>query len=257
MADLKLPPASLSLSHPPQNEGGKGGISMMEQTHAGEGHDDAVLVALFDDQIITDGAAGLGDVFDTGGHATLDRVSEGEECVAAQSDGITAVQPCPLLFRSQRLGTLGEIILPDTLGADILFVAIDVAVDDIVTTGTTQIGTEGQGKGLGMLTQEPGIGLAAGKTDAMHSGLLTGAHADGLTIVGKANRVALGVFQGDQGDDQIQLGAVGQLLVGGDDVLQQMLADLEIVAALLEGDAENLLALLGIGNVVGSILTTL
>ena len=58
---------------------------MMEQTHAGEGHDDAVLVALLDDQIIADGAAGLGDVLDTGSHTALNGVGEGEECVGAQS----------------------------------------------------------------------------------------------------------------------------------------------------------------------------
>ena len=57
---------------------------MVEQAHAGEGHDDAVLIALFDDQIVTDGAAGLSDVLDTGSDTALDRVSEGEESVTAQ-----------------------------------------------------------------------------------------------------------------------------------------------------------------------------
>ena len=51
----------------------------MEQPHAGEGHDHILSVALFDDQIITDGAAGLGDVPDTGSKGTLDVVAEGEE----------------------------------------------------------------------------------------------------------------------------------------------------------------------------------
>ena len=35
---------------------------VVEQSHAGEGHGDAAVVALLDDQIVTDGAAGLGDV---------------------------------------------------------------------------------------------------------------------------------------------------------------------------------------------------
>ena len=106
---------------------------MVEQSHAGEGHGDAVLVALGDDQVVTDGAAGLGDVLDTGGHAALDGVSEGEEGVGAERNGIPGIQPCPLFFGSQRLGTDGEVVLPDALGADIFFVAVDVAVDNVVT----------------------------------------------------------------------------------------------------------------------------
>ena len=65
---------------------------MVEQAHAGEGHGDAVLVALGDDQIVTDGAAGLGDVLDAGGSAALDGVGEGEEGVGTQGDGVAAVQ---------------------------------------------------------------------------------------------------------------------------------------------------------------------
>ena len=162
---------------------------MVEQSHAGEGHDDAVLVALFDDQVVTDGAAGLSDVLDTGGHAALDGVGEGEEGVGAQGHSVTAVQPCPLFFLGQGFGTDGEVVLPNALGAHILFVAVDVAVDDIVTAGTAQVRTEGQGQGLGMLTQEPGVGLGACQTDAVHAALLAGAHADGLAV----HRVAHGV----------------------------------------------------------------
>ena len=54
----------------------------MEQAHAGEGHDDIVLVALGDDQVIADGAAGLGDVLDAGGDAALD----GVQVVAIMAD---------------------------------------------------------------------------------------------------------------------------------------------------------------------------
>ena len=111
----------------------------MEQAHAGEGHDDAVLVALFDDQIVTDGAAGLGDVLDAGSNAALDGVGEGEESIGAQGNSITGIQPCPLFFSSQRLGTDGEVVLPDALSADILFVAVDVAVNDVVAAGTAQV----------------------------------------------------------------------------------------------------------------------
>ena len=85
----------------------------------------------------------------------------------------------------------------------------------------------------------------------MDSGLLARAHADGLTVIGEAHRIGLGVFQGNQGHDQVDLGGLGQVLILGDDVLQQVLADLEVVAALLEGDAENLLGLLLSGDIIG------
>ena len=71
---------------------------MVEQAHTGEGHDDAVLVALFDDQVITDGAAGLGNVLHAGSNAALDGVGEGEESVRTQSNSVTAVQPCTLFL---------------------------------------------------------------------------------------------------------------------------------------------------------------
>ena len=146
------------------------------------------------------------DVLDTGSNAALDGVGEGEECIGAQSHSITGIQPCALLFRGQRLGALSEVILPDTLCADIFLIAVDVAVNDVVATGSTQICTERQVQSLGMLTQEPGIGLAACQSDAVDSGLLTGTDTDGLTVVSKANRVTLGVLQGDQGNDQVELG---------------------------------------------------
>ena len=58
---------------------------MVEQSHAGEGHDHVLLVTLGDDQVIPDGAAGFGDIPDAGGEGTLDGVGEGEEGVGTQS----------------------------------------------------------------------------------------------------------------------------------------------------------------------------
>ena len=56
---------------------------VVEQPHPGEGHGDAVFVALFDDQIVPDGAARLGDVLHAGGHGPLNVVGEGEEGIGA------------------------------------------------------------------------------------------------------------------------------------------------------------------------------
>ena len=47
------------------------------------------------------------------------------------------------------------------------------------------------------------------------------------------------------------LGALGQVLVPGDDVFKQGLVDLKAVVALLEGDAEDVTALDGVGLIVG------
>ena len=209
-----------------------------------------MLVTLRNDQIIPDGTAGLGDVLDTGGVGPLDVVGEGEEGIRAQSHVLPGSQPGSFLFRGQALRLHREVFLPDAVGAHVLFVAVDVAVNDVVTVGTTQIRPEGQAQGLGMLAQEPGVRLGACQTGAVDPGLLTGAHADGLTVKGKADGVTLGVFQGDQSHDQVNLGILGQFLVGSYDVFQQRRTDLEIVAALLEGDAEDLLGLLHLGNVV-------
>ena len=55
----------------------------MEQAHAGEAHDNAVLVALLDDQIVTDGASGVSYIAQPGGSIRDDLVIE--EC---DKDGI-------------------------------------------------------------------------------------------------------------------------------------------------------------------------
>ncbi len=46
------------------------------------------------------------------------------------------------------------------------------------------------------------------------------------------------------------LASCGQVVILGDDVGEQRLVDLEVVAALLEGDAEHVLVLLGSGDIV-------
>ena len=209
---------------------------MVEQAHAGEGHDHIVLIALGNHQIVTDRAAGLCDVLYTGSEGTLNVIAEGEECIAAQSHIGLLCQKCLLILLGQRLGTAGEVVLPNTLGANIFLVAVDITVDHIVTVRATQILTERQVQGLGMLAQEPGISLSASQTGAMDTALLTGTHTDCLAVHGKAYGVGLGVLQGDQRDDQIDGRRLGDLLVCGNDILQQMLADLEIITTLLEGD---------------------
>ena len=83
----------------------------------------------------------------------------------------------------------------------------------------------------------------------MDAALLAGADADGLTADGVADGIGLGVLQGDHGDGQIHFGAVGQVLVLGHDVGEEIVIDDQFVAALFEGHAEDLFALQGSGLV--------
>ena len=100
-----------------------------------------------------------------------------------------------------------------------------------------------------MLAQEEGVCLGACQPGAVNPGLLSGAHAHGLAVIGKADGVGLGIFQGNQRHDQVDFGGLGQIFVLGDNVTQQVGVDLEIVSSLLEGDAENLLGLLLGGDI--------
>ena len=122
---------------------------MVEQAHAGEGHDDAAVITFFDDQVVTDGAAGLSNVLNTGSGGTFDIIAEGEESVGAKGHILTAGQPGLLILLGQPLRLAGEVVLPDAVGADILLVAVDIAVDHIIPVGTAQVLTEGQVQGLG------------------------------------------------------------------------------------------------------------
>ena len=84
----------------------------------------------------------------------------------------------------------------------------------------------------------------------MDAALLAGAHAYGHAVLYVADGVALGVLKRDEGNDQIYHSLFGQFLVVGDDVLQEGLVDLEVVVALLEGDAEHVLGLLRSADVI-------
>ena len=84
----------------------------------------------------------------------------------------------------------------------------------------------------------------------MDTGLLAGADADGLSVLDIADRVGLGVFEGNQSDQQVDLCALRQRLIFGNDVVEQLGADLQVVSALLEGDAKHVLVLKLSRNIV-------
>ena len=74
--------------------------------------------------------------------------------------------------------------------------------------------------------------------------LLTGTDTDSLTILHVAYRVTLGIFQGDERDDQVALSLCSEVLVLGRDILEESwIIELHLVASLLEGNTEYLLVL--------------
>jgi len=224
---------------------------MMEQTHSGECHSHAVLIAAFDNDIVADRAAGLCDILNAGLLRSLDVVAEGEERITSEGYAVNGVKICALFLVGKRLGLLGEILLPVAVSADVLLVAVDIAVDYVIAVRSLDIVLEGEGEDLIVLAEEPCVSLTACKTGAMNSGLLTCAYADSLSVNCKANGVGLGILEGDERDDKIADSRLGHILILCHDICEKLAVDLEIISALLEGDAVDLLMLYGCGNVIG------
>ena len=149
------------------------------------------------------------------------------------------------------LGLLGKVLLPVAVSANVLFVLIDITVDNVIAVGSAEGVLERKVENLIVLTKEPGVCLAACESCAMYSRLLTCANADSLSVNCVANRVRLSVFKCDKSNYKIAKCALGHILVCGYEIGKKLLVDLKIVSSLLEGNAVNLLALLSGGNVVG------
>ena len=132
---------------------------MVEESYAGEGHGDVVLVAGGNDMVVADTAASLRHIRYSTLVAPLNVVTEGEEGIAAEADAGVLCNPCSLLLARKDLGALGEELLPCTVSQHIVMVIADVDVDGVVTIGTTDARHEGQGHHLGVLAQPPDVSL--------------------------------------------------------------------------------------------------
>ena len=107
-------------------------------------------------------------------------------------------------------------------------------------------GTKGNAHHLRVLTEPPDVGLVACQTCAVDAALLSCSDADSLSVLHVADAVALCVFECDEGNDEVALCLGSEVLVGGGYVLEEHgVVQLHLVASLLEGDAEDLLALDG------------
>lgn len=121
------------------------------------------------------------------------------------------------------------------------------------------------------MPEPPVVGLVAREARAVDAGLLAGPEADDGPVQGVADRVGLRVLEGDRRDEEVELGLRGELttqttdqrmrrvrgmpdsdgkgkrkgkeadlLVLGDDVVEEGGLDLDVVALLLERDAVHL-----------------
>jgi hypothetical protein len=117
---------------------------MMEQPQACKAHHHVMFIAAFDDGIVADGTAGLRDVLHAAQIRTFDVVREREERVGAERDVLYTVQIRPLFLRGKGLGPMREKALPYALCADVLFILIDIAVDDVVTVRSRRLRQERQ-----------------------------------------------------------------------------------------------------------------
>ena len=206
---------------------------MVEKSHAGEGHYHIIFISSVDYNVVPDGSAGLCNVAYAAALCSLDVVVEREERVGAECNACDAVEILARLSVGERLGLDCEVLLPDAVRADVLFVFVDISVDDIVAVGTLNFGLERQVENLVMLTEEPSVRLSARETCAVDSRLLSRADADGLSVVSVADRVGLRVFKGDKRDDEVARSVIREVFVLGDDVCEELAVYLKVVSALL------------------------
>ena len=215
----------------------------MEQTDTCEGHSHAVLVTALNDCIISDRSARLGDVLDTALLRALDIVGEREESVGAESDIMSLIEPCALLFRCEDFRLHLEDLLPCAVSQNVHILLTDVDVDRIVAVSAADIVDERKLKYLRALAEQPVVSLVACETYAVYAGLLSCADADRLTVVSVAYRVGLCVLQSDQRDHEVALCGFREVLVGGDDICKNVIVDDKLVAPLFKCDAEDILVL--------------
>ena len=155
--------------------------------------------------LVADRAAGLGDIVDAAAMSPFDVVAKGEEGVAAKGYAVKLSNPGLLFFPRKGLRFFRKEILPDAVGQYVFIIIGNVDVDGVVPVRTTDVVAEGQAQDFRVLTEPPYIGLIASQARAVDAGLLTGTDTDGHAVFYVADGIGLGVFQGDEGDDQVAL----------------------------------------------------
>ena len=191
---------------------------MVEKSDVGKCHGNVVLVSSLDNIVIADGTAGLGDEGNTALFGTLYIVTEWEESIGAESYAGNGLEVFLLFLAGKRLRLLSEDTLPVICLQKVLPLLRNVNINGVVAVRAAYIILEWQSQHFRMLAQMPYISLVASQTGAVHTGLLTGTDADGLSVLGVAYGVGLSVFQGDEGNKEISLRCLCEGLVGSRNV---------------------------------------
>ena len=166
---------------------------MVEKTHSGERHGHTVLVSTLDNDVVTNGPAGLCDILNAALLSALNIVAEGEERIRAECYVIDGGEVSRLLLSGEGCGLLGEVFLPVSFCGNVLLVAVDITVDNVISVGSAEGCLEGKSENLLVLAEEPGVSLVSCKTGTVDSRLLTCANADSLTVECIAYGVRLGI----------------------------------------------------------------
>mmetsp|Transcript_50236 Transcript_50236/g.106739 ORF Transcript_50236/g.106739 Transcript_50236/m.106739 type:complete len:411 (+) Transcript_50236:326-1558(+) len=209
---------------------------MVEEAEVGEGHSHAVLVASLDNLLIGDGATRLSHELDAQLLGMVNGVPEGEEGIRGNGNTIELLQERGLVRISEGLRSSGKVLHPLRV-FDRVHVALDVShsgVDSILSLHTV---VELETHDLRVESQPPSGHLPARKLNAINSALLTGTDANHHAVLGVADRVGLGVLDGDHAQDHVELGLLREVLFRRGDLLQEAhVADL-VVPLLHEADA--------------------
>lgn len=179
----------------------KRGVLVVKEAHSSHGHGDAVFVAGLYDIVVPYGTARLGNVLHAALVGSFYVVSKGEERIASQGYASVLGYPVFLLLHGERLGSFSEELLPCALSQHVVMFLADVYVDGVVSIGTADAFLEGQVHHLGTLSKPPRVCLLPSQSRAVDTALLACANADGLPVFYVADRVALGILQGDEGDN--------------------------------------------------------
>ncbi len=155
------------------------------------------------------------------------------------------------MLTGEHLGALGKELLPHAVAQHIVVLLAQIDVDGIVAVGPVDVLLEREIEYAGTLAEPPFVGLVACQTGTVDAALLTGSDADGLAVFHVAHRIALCVFQCDEGYLQVAESLCRELLVLGGNVVEEMIvAEVDIIAVLLKPHAKDLLALNGLRYVV-------
>ena len=124
---------------------------MMEQTHAGKRHGNAVFVAGFDNVVVPDGAARLGNEFHAAAVRALDVIPKGEERIRAEGNAGHLVEPGALFLPGKRLRLHGEKLLPDTVSQHIHVIVGNINVNRVIAVRAADVFHKGKREHLRVL----------------------------------------------------------------------------------------------------------